>query len=433
MKPRPDLLSAHSPEGLEVWQLTNEILPACHVYMEAQVFTPDSTRFLLHRGAHPHGSDPENPEHRYLLCEVESGALTPVTDELGATGPAVSPDGRYFYYFVAQPSDGGRGLGQRILLKRRNLEGGEPTVLSVLDGEIPGTRFRPSRLYPLSTLSADGTRIAISCFLGDGDHAGAPWGLLVFDLSNGDCWVPLHGPAWINMHPQYCRSDHPEYRNDLMVQENHGARMKADGTKEAGAGGLGADIHLIRDDGQNFRNFPWGRDIREYCQGHQCWRGNSLTAISGTNSYPNGNSQDPSDLEGELIEASPGWFQDHNGLAGEGSRNRLCRQLPPSYFCHFATDRAGDLLITDTMENVGGFLSVADESVAAVDALYIMRMGQTLEDPFLRNQFILRPRASWQKGAHVHPFLSPDGKTAFFNSDESGILQAYMIRNLPVL
>jgi len=32
--------------------------------------------------------------------------------------------------------------------------------------------------------------------------------------------------------------------------------------------------------------------------------------------------------------------------------------------------------------------------------------------------------------SHLHPFLSPDGTMAFFNSDESGILQAYMIRGL---
>jgi hypothetical protein len=42
--------------------------------------------------------------------------------------------------------------------------------------------------------------------------------------------------------------------------------------------------------------------------------------------------------------------------------------------------------------------------------------------------FLLNPRSSWQKGAHIHPFLSPDGMMGFFNSDESGILQAYMVR-----
>ena len=32
---------------------------------------------------------------------------------------------------------------------------------------------------------------------------------------------------------------------------------------------------------------------------------------------------------------------------------------------------------------------------------------------------------------HAHPFLSPDGRLAFFNSDESGVSQAYMLRGLP--
>jgi Tol biopolymer transport system component len=30
----------------------------------------------------------------------------------------------------------------------------------------------------------------------------------------------------------------------------------------------------------------------------------------------------------------------------------------------------------------------------------------------------------------MHPFLSPDGTMGFFNSDESGLLQAYMITGL---
>ncbi|MFH1568944.1 MAG: hypothetical protein ABIL09_13180 [Gemmatimonadota bacterium] len=100
MRARPDLLTAPSPPGLEVYQLTAEALPSCHIYMEAQIFTPDSRRFLLHRSAHPHGSDPRDPEHRYLLCDLERGGeLTPLTAEKGATAPSVTPDGEILYYF----------------------------------------------------------------------------------------------------------------------------------------------------------------------------------------------------------------------------------------------------------------------------------------------------------------------------------------------
>ena len=44
-KQRPDLLDANSANGLEILQLTTDPdLPSSHVYMEAQIFTPDSKR-----------------------------------------------------------------------------------------------------------------------------------------------------------------------------------------------------------------------------------------------------------------------------------------------------------------------------------------------------------------------------------------------------
>ena len=180
MKERPDLRSERSPKGLEVFQLTTEAhIPGSHIYMEAQIFTPDSRRLVLHRSAHPHGSEPRDPEHRYLICDLANpGELTPITHELGATAPSVSPDGETLYYFVNRTEVG----GGRLELRRVRLDGsGRDTVL-VIDGPLPGTSFRPSRPYPLSTISADGKRLAISAFLGDGTATGAPWGLLVCDL-----------------------------------------------------------------------------------------------------------------------------------------------------------------------------------------------------------------------------------------------------------
>jgi len=43
---------------------------------------------------------------------------------------------------------------------------------------------------------------------------------------------------------------------------------------------------------------------------------------------------------------------------------------------------------------------------------------------------LLDPRSSRHKDTHPHPFLSTDGTMALFNSDEGGVLQAYMIRGL---
>ncbi|NPV48417.1 MAG: hypothetical protein HPY69_15875 [Armatimonadetes bacterium] len=407
MIPRPDLLHPDSPPGLEVFQLTTETdVPGSHIYMEAQIFTPDSKRLILHRAAHAHGPIPDDPRHQYLLCDLDSEcALTPLTDELNTTGPSVSPDGEFLYYFVDETVVNGGWF----TLKRVRLDGTDRETILVQEGPLPGSHRRLSRLYPLSTISSDGQRVAISGFLGDRKTPHDAWGLIVCDVPSGTVRLILEGPSWCNVHPQYCRSTDPQAAHDLLVQENHDHRADAQGQVTLLVGGNGADIHVIRDDGTNFRNMPWGRDGNEFCQGHQCWRGRDTWAITST-----GTRQPP---EAQLIEGKAAPYAGHVGIATPGGvRNDLSRDFDGPDFYHFATDIAGRRLITDSgPQGGGGGLWLAEFGEAGVAAL----QGWT---------FLLNPRCSWQKGAHIHPFLSPDGTMGFFNSDESGQLQAYMVR-----
>ncbi|NUQ64263.1 MAG: PD40 domain-containing protein, partial [Pirellulales bacterium] len=266
-KRRPDLIDEKSPPGLEVVQLTAEPdVPSSHLYMEAQIFAPDSKRFVLHRSASAHGGSRSDPKHQYLLCDLEDDySLHPLTEELGATAASVSPDGRYLYYFVDETTTG----GGKLTLKRVNLDGTDRRTIVAIDSPLPETSFRPSKLYPLSTISSDGKRLAISAFLGDGQAANGPFGLMVFDVEKGSVRLVIHGQTWCNMHPQYCRSTDAEASHDILIQENHGCETDARGGITRLVGGEGADIHVVRDDGSNFRNMPWGRDGNEACQGHQ--------------------------------------------------------------------------------------------------------------------------------------------------------------------
>ena len=367
---------------------------------------PDSKRFILHRSAHPHGSDPTDPEHHYLLCDIENGyALSPLTEECGATGPSLSPDGRFLYYFVNETRPG----GGRLTLKRVRLDGAEREALFVIDRPVPGTNYRPSKPYPLSTISSDGQRIAISAFLGDGLTAEAPWGLLVFDISRDTVELVTEGATWCNMHPQYTRTLDPDASHDILIQENHGNRCDPAGNVTGLTGGDGADIHVIRDDGSNMRDLPWGRDGNEFCQGHQCWRGRSELAITSTVT------KQPSECR--LIEGVPLSHHGHDGINTPGAvRNDLSRSFPNPRFYHFATDIEGRRLITDS--------GPADRTAG----VYLARLPEDREGVLSEVTLIARPASSWQKSSHIHPFLSPDGALGFFNSDESGILQAYMVR-----
>ena len=411
-RPRPDLVEKHSPQGLEVIQLTTEAdVPSSHLYMEAQIFTMDSKRFVLHRSATAHGSDRKDPKHQYLLCDLDDGcSLWPLTEERGATAASVSPDGKHLYYFV----DETRVNGGRFALKRVGLDGRDRQTILVVDQALPGTKFRPSHLYPLSTISSDGQRLAISAFLGDGQTDNAPWGLMVFDVRKAAVQLILHGPTWCNMHPQYSRATEPEASHDILVQENHGNETDAKGSVRRLVGGAGADIHVVRDDGSNFRNMPWGRDGNEACQGHQCWRGRSAWAITST-----GTRQPP---EAQLIEGLAAPFTDHVGINTPGAvRNDLSRSFPKPHFYHFATDIAGRRLISDSgpMDKGG--------------SLYLAELDAPGRGPAKQFTYLLNPRCSWKKDAHIHPFLSPDGALGFFNSDESGVLQAYMVRGLAAI
>lgn len=406
MRLRPDLLDADSPAGLEVIQLTDEAVPSSHIYMEAQIFTPDSQRFLLHRSAHAHGSDRHDPEHRYLLCDLADNCrLIPLTSECGVTAPSMSPDGRCLYYFVNETETN----AGRLTLKRVNLDGTDRTTILCVDGPLPGTSFRPSLIYPLSTISSDGQRLALSCFLGDGETDNAPWGLMVFDLPTATVRLILSGPSWCNIHPQYCRATDPASSHALLIQENHGCAYDRQGHVTTLVSGLGADIHLIQDDGSDFRTMPWGRDGNEFCQGHQCWRGQSTWAITSTGTR--------SPAEQQLIEGQAIPDTGHQGLLTPGAqRNHLSRSFAKPNFFHFQTDAAGTCLVTDAgPHDTGG-------------RLFLFTLGAPGVDAFPACTYLLNPHNSWQKGAHIHPFLSPDGQTAFFNSDESGRLQAYMVR-----
>ena len=97
---RPDFLDAGSPRNLNVVQLTADPeIPCSHVYMEAQIFSPDSRRFLLEQSGNAHQPVRDDPEHRYLLCDLENrDELIPVTEEINAVAPSFSPDGRRAFF-----------------------------------------------------------------------------------------------------------------------------------------------------------------------------------------------------------------------------------------------------------------------------------------------------------------------------------------------
>jgi hypothetical protein len=309
-----------------------------------------------------------------------------------------------------------------VEIRRVAPDGTGRETLVRIDSVLPGASHRMSAVYVLSTISSDGARLVTSAYTGDAERRKPRWGIVRFDLATGAAEVVYETPHIMNAHPQYSRSLDPERSRDVLVQENHGDRLDPESGcwHSFGAEELGADVHVIRDDGSHLRTMPWGRDGVERCQGHQCWRGRREWAITTTVTRTAGSDGiDRTDCL--LIESLPVDGGGHDGLLTPGGvRNELSRTFDgrPRFY-HFATDIEGGRLVSDYWLPEGEV------------ELYLALLGEPGREPARSFKYLLKPGTSNTKETHSHPFLSPDGRRAFFNSDESGTLQAYMIEGLP--
>ena len=392
---RPDMLDPSSPPGLRVVQITTHASQSSwNVYTEAPVFTPDSRRFVFVR------------EGNYWLCDIaDNFSLRQLTDEQGATAPSVTPDGKWMYYIIES--------GQGVSLKRLSLKSFTRQTLLSFD-VVPGTKYRPSRIYPLSTISSDGQRLATSCFLGDGKTPNSPWGILVFDLKKPSVSLIPLGADYNNIHPQYCRSRDPKLSRDILVQHNHGSEVDPTGKTIRLVGGLGADIHVVRDDGHEWRDIPIGRDGTEYVQGHQQWRGRSGSVLSAM-SIPRGKKRI---LEGFPIPTDN--QTSHRGAQIPGGRSvDLTRNIPDPDYVHFSSDDSGMRLVSDTLRI---------DPVTKKKTVLIVIGTLAGDPPELKMLRLLETGTSFNgQPAHPHPFFSPDTTRAFFNSDATGRPQVYLV------
>ncbi|MCL4402886.1 MAG: hypothetical protein M1436_09530 [Acidobacteria bacterium] len=320
---RPDMAGPSSPRGLRVVQVTaGGQRGSWNVYTEAPVFTPDSSRFVFVR------------DGAYWLCDVKNRfALRPLIEEKGATAPSVSPDGKWVYYIITAPG---------LKLKRISLKSFRAETLLSIEDKVPGTAYRPSRIYGLSSISSDGRKLCTSAFLGDGKTPKAPFGLLVFDLAKRTASVIVLGADYNNAHPQYCRSKDPRFRRDILVQHNHGSVVDESGRTLTLVGGAGADLHVVRDDGRNWRDIPIGRDGTERVQGHQQWRGRMNSVLSAMSARGRNRI-----LEGFPI--STGERTSHTGAAIPGGRHvDITRGIERAEFVHFSPDDSGMHIVSDT-------------------------------------------------------------------------------------
>ena len=402
-----------SPKGVSVFQLTNDEKGAALVYPDLPCFLHDGRRFILHGQAGP------------MVCNLDKGAsLRPLFESPGGGRPfTVYPNGRFVAFHERQSDAGGH-----FKLWRMDVDTGKIELVYERAGRIPGTPIDAGKLS-VATVSSDGRRFATVAFLGDGHTQNAPYGIVVIEPGRDSVAVVAEDKDFFNGHLRYCASTDPEASHDLMIQQNHGSELDEQGRAVVHLGPPcdgGADIHVVRDDGGDWRDMPWGRDGQESCIGHQLWRGGSRAGVTVTlqnadTSY--------GWADGTRQEVVAGWpvqtdkSRPHLGRRNAGARRVLLSEgFEGGRWCHFGLDATGLRAVLDTFPIYNGiragmevWIAGARDETSPLKFRYILNSGMTF---------------GGKRWDHAHPILSPGGQELFFNSDLTGVSQAYMVTGL---
>lgn len=413
-----------SPAGMKVYQMTEDPERAGLIYPDQPSFLADGRRFVVNTSS---GSQ---------VCDPEDGSLRPVFKNGERFPVSLTFDGRYGYFNRSggkkRKADAGEGEERKneVTLARVDLDTGEVEDLFHAEGKLPGTDI-DAKDFGIATVSVDNQRIATTVSLYDGKTPDAPYAIIALDLERGEARHVMAHRDFGNTHLQYCRNtEEPDAAHDLLVQMNHGSRRDAEGKSLRGQGPpseKGVDIHVVRDDGTNWRDMPFGRDGKESCIGHQVWRGRGRSAatvvlenLDTSYGWAEGSRQGvvagwpgPADIDGPHLGA----------LNPETERVVLSEGFKDPRFCHLACDATGLKFTLDTFPVFDGeragmqvYVGSAPDERSPLNFRYILNTGIN----FVGNN----------TGYHAHPILSPDGEILLFNSKITGTPQAYMVTGM---
>lgn len=408
MKNSPVAHFGNRPETCIVHGLSNDPGGATLIYPDQPSFLADGRQFVYNSAGGP------------MIGDVETLASRPVFGDGARRHVHVSPDGRHVFW---QERPG--GSRDAIAIFRRAAEGGPVDEVFRADGRLPGSDVRVAA-FNLHTVGPDNQRGAGQAWLGDGTQADAPIGVVSVDFARGTSCIAAAAPDFINTHLQYCRAAGPDAGRDLLVQMNHGARTDASGATTLPLGPPadgGCDVHVVRDDGTDWRDLPWGRDGRESCIGHQVWRGRTRQAATVTlqnqdKSYGWADGARQEVVAGTPVPADPA--RPHRGRIGRGA-HRIClsRGFSRPRFCHLCCDDSGLRFVCDTFPVFDGRRAGMRLYAGAAPDLHSPAAFRLLLNTCVT--------FNANNGYHAHPILSPDGRYILFNSDVTGQRQIYRV------
>lgn len=354
------------PNGVIVYQVTDEAADKCNIYCEYPWCPPDASRFVYVREAGD--GDPNGAE--FVACDFGNWEKRVIGR--GTGGCSMANNGKFYYTRTA--ADG------RSELVRVDLD----SLVSTL---IPLPAGMPVGASPCVGL---GERyIAYSQVI---SYRPQCFGVGLADLQTGACEIIHTDPYICNQHLQF----EPGEGKLLMVQHNRGCRFTPDGKMELLVGPEGCTLFLLEIPNGAVHRLQVGPPYTASLSGHETWLGNTGEVLASLNL--------PEDYDlgkGPVIGVRPG--QPARTCCAPLQVNHIGIEPSGRTFCGDAYDP--DLIV------LGSPWTDRMEPVCPARASY--RRGRQ------------RPA---RYDSHPHAYLAPDRRWVVFNSDRDGVQQIYCAR-----
>ncbi len=209
--------------------------------------------------------------------------------------------------------------------------------------------------------------------------------------------VIFEHPEIMNPHLQY----NPIHGRQILVQNNRGLRLKADGTMDRYQNTYtGTSLFVIDRDGKNMTPVPVGPPITATCTGHECFVADTgLVFFSVGCDRPDFYHQhhDSRYPRGNLFTARP------------GDAKPTCFEAPEHFCNHVSVSKCGVYFLADSHPGPGLFVNGMIQPVS----LIIGNLKTGKYRVLVQNTQAL---GGGNQCTHTHPYLTTDNRYAIFNS-----------------
>ena len=366
--------------GARVVQLTSAAMISNNIYGEQPYTSPDGKRVIIAR-CHDFCFDEVGS---LLVHELDTLRITMVEREsVGPRGVFNAAWSGLCYYWTPQR--------ELVRISLMTLEKDVVYVEKDPDVALASNSVSPDQRYVIG----QDKRL---------DGPGAPvFQIVRLDLETGTRDVILEHPEIVNPHLQF----NPVHGRQILVQNDRGIRMAADGATEHRATEEGTTLFVIDADGSNLQYVPVGQPITASCTGHECFIGDTgqvLFSAHWVAASADDWSHDSRHKAGNIMTACP------------GDEQPTVFEAPEHFFNHVCASRCGKYFVADSFEGGGNF--GADHRLRAASLV----IGNLETRKYRTAVADSMAPGGGNQCTHTHPYLTADNRFIVYNAAPGGAI-----------